>query len=181
VVVLGLDLYNGNANQVNGFTNGTGATFPVLMYASSQALTYGAGTSDFYVIGIDGVVKYLSRWYDEGELQSHLDTLTSTPEERPRVFPMTFNLEQNFPNPFNPSTSIRYELRTERKLDVTLTIYNLLGVHVRTLVSEQQGSGFHEVTWDGRDDSNIKALGGAYFYTLQAGEFTQTRRMILLP
>jgi len=161
------------------------------MYASSVAFLYGAGTSDFFVIGIDGKVKYISRWYNETELQSNLDTLTSAPGERPRAFPMNFNLEQNYPNPFSAngnsvggstlSTTIRYEIRSDEKLDVTLTIYNLLGVPVRTLVNKVQGSGFYEVSWNATDHANKQVPAGAYFYTLQAGDLKQTRRIILLP
>ncbi|HEX7574118.1 MAG TPA: LamG-like jellyroll fold domain-containing protein [Bacteroidota bacterium] len=84
-----------------------------------------------------------------------------------------FVLSQNFPNPFNPSTTIRYGL--PRGADVTLVVYNALGQEVARLVDTHQESGYHEVRFDG-----MNLASGVYFYRLRAGEFTQTRRLMLL-
>jgi len=92
--------------------------------------------------------------------------------------PRTFALEQNFPNPFNPSTRIRYAI--SRAGRVTLKIYSLLGQQVRTLVDQEQNPDFHEVRWDGRNDSGVVMPTGIYFYQIRAGNEVATRRMLFL-
>jgi len=89
------------------------------------------------------------------------------------VIPKSFTLHQNYPNPFNPITTLRYDLPQES--DVTLTIYDITGRMVQTLVNELQQSGMKKVIWNASDVSS-----GVYIYRIQAGNFTQTRKMILL-
>ena len=89
------------------------------------------------------------------------------------VIPKSFTLHQNYPNPFNPITTLRYDLPQET--DVTLTIYDITGRMVQTLVNELQQSGMKKVIWNASDVSS-----GVYIYRIQAGNFTQTRKMILL-
>ncbi len=92
--------------------------------------------------------------------------------------PDKFALAQNFPNPFNPLTAIRYSVRDRSK--VTLTVYNLLGQEVRTLVDEMQEPGYRQVQWDGRDHHGRTVSSGLYLYRLRAGNFVQTKKMILM-
>lgn len=92
--------------------------------------------------------------------------------------PETFGLEQNHPNPFNPSTVIRYHL--PQGMRVTLTVYNLLGQTVRTLVNREQPAGSHAVMWDGRDRLGRDVPSGVYLYRLAGDGFVETRKMILL-
>lgn len=89
-----------------------------------------------------------------------------------------FELHQNYPNPFNPETVIRYRLPSPT--DVNLDIYNLLGEKIKPLVSRKQPTGFHQVKWDGRDDSGIPVAGGVYLYRLKAGGTIQSKKMILM-
>ena len=84
-----------------------------------------------------------------------------------------YNLSQNYPNPFNPTTTIQYDL--QRSQHVTLTVYNILGEQVATLVNSIQSAGEHRLQFDG---ANL--TGGVYFYKLESGDFSETRRMILL-
>ncbi len=84
-----------------------------------------------------------------------------------------FNLYQNYPNPFNPSTSIEYRVGSDEY--VTLKVYDLLGREVAILVDEYAPAGRYEVDFDGS-----KFSSGVYFYRLQAGEFRETRKMVLL-
>ncbi len=93
-------------------------------------------------------------------------------------FPQDFVLESNFPNPFNPSTSIRFRLLRESR--VTLEIFNVLGQRVRVLLDRALPGGIHEVVWDGKSDTGAAVGSGFYFYRLRAGDFSQTRRMLLM-
>lgn len=92
--------------------------------------------------------------------------------------PTTFELFQNYPNPFNPVTKIRYQL--PEATDVCLSIYNLLGQRIRTLVDWHQEAGYHIVMWDGKDENGSKVASSIYLYHIQAGDFRETRRMVLL-
>lgn len=92
--------------------------------------------------------------------------------------PAAFELRQNYPNPFNPSTTIAYLLPTRAK--VALNIYNLLGQEVRNLVKGDQAPGLQQVQWDGRDNHGNTVASGIYIYRIVAGDFTATRKMILL-
>jgi hypothetical protein len=89
-----------------------------------------------------------------------------------------FYLEQNFPNPFNPETHISYQLTSVS--DVTLTIYDLLGREIKTLVSKEQSSGNYTVTWDGKDDLGNAVSTGFYIYTLKTGNFLQSKKMLMI-
>ncbi|MCG8604510.1 FG-GAP-like repeat-containing protein [bacterium] len=94
------------------------------------------------------------------------------------AIPSRFTLYQNAPNPFNPSTSIRFDLATAS--EVVLEIHDLLGRRQRTLLKGVRPAGSHEVVWDGLDDLG-KAIGsGQYFYTLRAGDFHETRKLLLV-
>ncbi len=99
-------------------------------------------------------------------------------EEENNALPDQFALLNNFPNPFNPSTTIIYQLA--RPAHVTLTIWNIRGQKIRTLVEETKPRGTYEVKWDGKDEQGLVVPAGLYFYRLQAGGFSMTRRMILL-
>jgi hypothetical protein len=91
--------------------------------------------------------------------------------------PATFDLSQNYPNPFNPTTNIRYQL--PQTVNVTLVIYNMLGQEVRKLVNGEQPAGYHTVVWDGRDKAGRPVPSGVYYYRLQAGSFTETKKMVV--
>ncbi len=89
-----------------------------------------------------------------------------------------FNLYQNYPNPFNPATTIRYSIpKSER---VTITVYNILGQKIRTLISQKQSVGDHQVIWDGRDDGGHEVASGVFIYQLRAGEYVDVKKMVLM-
>lgn len=92
--------------------------------------------------------------------------------------PTEFVLKQNYPNPFNPETMIEYEL--PRATKVKLTIHNVLGQLVRTIIQNEQVSGTHQVCWDGKNDQGLQLPNGVYIYRLVADQFTQQRKCILL-
>jgi hypothetical protein len=91
---------------------------------------------------------------------------------------LSLALHQNAPNPFNPTTTIRYS--TSGKARVSIRIYNGAGQLVRTLVDQLADPGGHVVTWDGLSNSGKPVSSGVYFYRLASGDFSQTRKMVLL-
>ena len=92
--------------------------------------------------------------------------------------PMEFALHQNYPNPFNPLTTLRYDL-SEQSL-VNIIIYDMLGREVKTLVNTTQDAGFKSVIWNATNDYGKPVSAGVYLYQIQAGEFVQTNKMVLL-
>ncbi len=101
-----------------------------------------------------------------------LNTGSVSVDEKPSK-PESYTLSQNYPNPFNAATLIKYEIT--RPSDVRIEIYDLLGNKVETLVSEYQEAGTHSVVWNGKDSPS-----GVYFYKIKAGNFSDSRRMLLL-
>jgi hypothetical protein len=94
---------------------------------------------------------------------------------------VSFELSQNFPNPFNPVTSIQYTVSgSHNDIHASLKIYNILGQQVRKLVDEPQKPGSYQVSWNGKDDRGNDVSSGIYFYTLTAGNYRNTRKMVYL-
>ena len=87
-------------------------------------------------------------------------------------------LAQNYPNPFNPQTTISYSIAKDR--DVELAMYNVSGQRVWTLVNEDKRQNAYEVVWNDRDDRGNPVASGVYFYKLIAGDFTASKKMLLL-
>jgi flagellar hook assembly protein FlgD len=101
-----------------------------------------------------------------------VDVVTGISKEG-QMIPTTYALKQNYPNPFNPNTIINYQLPMTN--DVELSIYNLLGQKVSTLVHERQQVGYHQVEWDASRFSS-----GIYYYKIEAGNFQDVKKMILI-
>jgi hypothetical protein len=94
------------------------------------------------------------------------------------LIPEVFALQQNYPNPFNPITQIKYDL--PENSFVNIIIYDMLGRQVRTLVNQTQDAGFKSVLWNAIDSFGSPVSAGVYLYQIQAGEFVQTKKMVLL-
>jgi hypothetical protein len=94
------------------------------------------------------------------------------------ALPTNFELSQNVPNPFNPTTQMMFALPKASK--VNLTIYNVLGQRVTTLVDDFMNAGYQTVTWNGTDYSGREVSSGVYFYRLSTDQFTDTKKMLLL-
>ncbi len=95
-----------------------------------------------------------------------------------KTVPLTYALHQNFPNPFNPTTDIMFDIPKDGF--VNLTIYNLTGQKVKTLVSRELNGGYHEVRWNGTNEHGAAVATGVYFYRLEAGSYQATKKMVLL-
>ena len=92
--------------------------------------------------------------------------------------PVDFALNQNYPNPFNPSTTLSFAIPEQGNMN--LKVYDILGRHVKTLASGNYAPGNYSIIWDATDDSGHMVSAGLYFYRIQAGKFSATKRMMLL-
>jgi hypothetical protein len=90
----------------------------------------------------------------------------------------SFDLGQNFPNPFNPVTEIDYSV--ERKTHVNISVFNILGQKVATLVDGEKDAGKYEAVWEGIDDNGDQVASGIYFYKMYTTDFVETRKMVLM-
>jgi len=95
-----------------------------------------------------------------------------------RALPLNTTLAQNFPNPFNPETTIQFDLAAETT--VSLRVYDMTGQVVRTLVSANRSAGTYTELWNGTNEQGVKVGSGVYFYELKAGAFSSKKKMTLL-
>jgi hypothetical protein len=109
----------------------------------------------------------------EGNLRYHGVVFASA-----STVPGSYALLPNYPNPFNPTTAIGYQ--TPEAGHVTLTIYNVVGQEVRTLVDAHQDAGSYTIMWDSKDNNGQHLNSGVYFCTMKAGDFSDTRKMVLM-
>ena len=107
-----------------------------------------------------------------------LNNVTTSSTSEGLSLPETYALHQNYPNPFNPETNIDYDLADESM--VSLKVYDMKGILVKTLLSEKQSSGYKTVKWDGTSDFGQKVSAGLYLYRIQTEGFTTTKKMALL-
>lgn len=122
------------------------------------------------VTGANGVKVTQTKNITSGLLEPKMIAENAIPEE--------FILGSNYPNPFNPSTTLQYGLK--ENTHVVLTIYNMLGQEVRTLVNEVQTAGYKAVQWDGKNNAGTQVPSGIYIYKLQAGSFVSSKKMLLV-
>ena len=94
------------------------------------------------------------------------------------VIPDKFELGQNYPNPFNPTTTLEYGV--PNRSHVRIEVFNILGQSIRTLVDEEKSAGRYQSVWDGTDKSGHSVSSGVYLYRITAGEFVQSKKMLLL-
>jgi hypothetical protein len=155
---------------------GTYGYLPVYLDDPESARDEGADVGEWLTVRVNGQgTDSQVKWTAFGDLrQLDLQAVSAVAAGTPRVFA----LGSNYPNPFNPSTTISYDLPKETM--VSLSIHNAAGQRVRDLVTEVQAAGSYAVEWDGRDDAQSAVASGAYFYRMEAGEFQQTRRMMLV-
>ncbi len=121
-------------------------------------------------------------YYDDFSVNALDQVVTSVPGSGPTplgsVVPADYKLSQNFPNPFNPTTSINYDL--PKSSVVKIEIYNIVGQRMKTLVNELQAAGKWSVQWNGNDDAGVHVASGIYFYRLETPNAVLTQKMVLL-
>jgi len=130
---------------------------------------------------VQGVQSFFSQFL--AQAGGFASVLIKAPEEQLAVEKATerslqFRLEANYPNPFNPSTEIRYEIPSP--LPVKLVVFDLLGREVKVLVDGIQSPGEHRISWDGRNSTGQNVGSGTYLIRLDAGDYTQTQKLILV-
>jgi hypothetical protein len=149
--------------QITRSTFGNGAT------ASSNAAHQLKGTVGQPTIGVTQhttLRHQIGFWYQIPQLPTSVETISTE-------MPLEYRLEQNFPNPFNPATTIRFALRARG--EVTVRIFDLLGGEITTLLKEELPAGVHQLTFEATE-----LPSGMYFYQLVTKEFLQTRKLLLV-
>ena len=148
-----------NSWQKIGFVAGHGTTTLANSYAFTDQPN-GGGTYDYRLKQID------------------LDGKFHFSATREIIIPSKFALHQNHPNPFNPETTIGFELPASAP--VTIEIYNMLGQKIATILNERRPAGFQKVIWNGKDDFGRQVGSGVYFYRIQSERFEATKKLVLL-
>ena len=132
---------------------------------------------DFLDHGIQ-IIKKSTVSYDIKVVIGELDYVQKMSDEILENIPSDFSLSQNYPNPFNPVTKLDYNLPL--RSSVNISIYNVLGQEIKTLVNGVKEYGYHSVTWNGRDELGREMSSGVYFVRITSQGFTKTRKMLLV-
>lgn len=166
-------LVNGSPLDPSAFYSVTANEFLLAAFQDFLGITIDPASIQLYedVAEVQVVANYISSL---GTISPQSgDRILTDLEHEGEIAPLKFALEQNYPNPFNPATSIQFSLSSNA--DVSLKIYNMLGEEISVLVDQELKAGIYTFNWDAKGLSS-----GIYFYKLDAGEFSQTRKMMLL-
>ncbi|MBK7630837.1 MAG: T9SS type A sorting domain-containing protein [Ignavibacteriales bacterium] len=160
---------SGTTSKVGGeLVNSSGTVVAVNNSTSSNPFILTAPSAGTYTVNA-GYKNPSRNWGST----SAVITVTGVDEELIGLKPEAFTLYSNYPNPFNPSTKIRYAI--PQSAFTTLKVYSILGQEVATLINEEKTPGVYEVNFDG-----LNLASGTYIYKLQAGDFVETKKMVLL-
>ena len=198
-----MDVADGISQQVDlSFRQRTGTTYPLLLQASTVGALYGFTQHNYAVIDHEGILRYRSvgavaRRFDEQVIRQHielalgnlgsvllagdkgLEQLEATAGlEMSDGQPGNFELERNYPNPFNSGTVIPFSLSSET--EVHLQVFDVLGRPVVNLVVGRLQTGRYRVNWEGRDAGGQPVPSGIYFYRLRSGTRAESRKMTLV-
>ena len=175
-------------SRVQSFITQNSISYPILMDTDGYVyMQYkGSNFSKFapfprdVIIDKEGKILYYSKAYHPKAMINVITdylNITSLSDTRTDVI-SSFTLYRNYPNPFNPVTTIDYQIK--KTTYVELFIYTPLGKKIKTLVNTYRNSGNYSVTWDGTNDEGIKLSSGVYICQLKAGNFVQTKEILLL-
>ena len=201
--MIGVDVADGISQQVDLiFRQGTGTTYPLLLQASTVGALYGFTQHNYAVINHEGILRYRSvgavaRRFNEQVIRQHIEqaldnlgtVLLAGDKEREQLEatagleisdgqPRNFELERNYPNPFNSGTVIPFSLFSEA--EVHLQVFDVLGRPVVNLVVGRLQTGRYRVNWEGRDTGGQSVSSGIYFYRLSSGNRAESRKMTLV-
>jgi len=148
----------------------------ILVY-STEANRFLSAGSLVSIAGATGIVSVATATFDARPVTVAVDSTTGV-DDPSTTLPTEFALHANYPNPFNPGTTIEYDL--PRQASVEIVVYNIAGQKVRTLVNGNISAGQHAAVWDGRDAGGSRVSSGIYIYRITAGDFVRSRKMLLL-
>ena len=171
----------GKDTYINSLSNWTGDTNTPVCADSSPYNTWSnwnASQRDLFVLDQDGSLIYQQNI--TSGIPSELEELiiNNLNTDIFDVNSKSFRLNQNYPNPFNPITTLSYEL--SKNAFVNVSVYDINGSAVRTLVNSYQNSGFNTIQWDAKNDFGYLVAAGVYIYTIQTNEFNDTKKMIFV-
>ena len=176
----------GYEDSDNSFTSGLGSNGDEIVFADPQNNSLVVILEATLEVEIDDEDVILSQSFDgngvgcytvptPGEANSECITLST---KNNLITPTSFTLHQNYPNPFNPVTTLRYDLPEGGF--VNITIYDMLGNVINQLVNKVQNSGYKSIQWNATNNQGQPVSAGVYLYSIEAGDFRQTKKMILL-
>jgi len=145
----------------------TDTFFTDTSWGSQPTDTYQYALTSIHTNGVESIASY-----------SQTLVKTLTPAD-PEILPTVTQLQNNFPNPFNPTTTIHFST-TENSVKTELTIYNMKGQKVKTLINEHLSAGYHSIEWSGKDDTGSEVASGLYFYKMKAGKYNSIKKMLML-
>jgi hypothetical protein len=145
---------------------GQGSVTHQTIYSYTDNTVLSAETYDYRLADVD---------YDGNKVYHSMTVMGVSPND---VVPETFTLYPAYPNPFNPTTNIRYDLPEDAL--VSITIYDIMGRSIRSLVNSKQTAGYRSIQWNATNDAGSPVSAGIYLYMIQAGEFRQAKKMVLL-
>ena len=198
-----MDVADGISQQVDlSFRQRTGTTYPLLLQASTVGALYGFTQHNYAVIDHEGILRYRSvgavaRRFNEQVIRQHIEealdnldaAILAGDKEREQLEataglemsegqPRNFELESNYPNPFNSGTVIPFSLSSET--EVHLQVFDVLGRPVVNLVVGRLQIGLYRVNWEGRDAGGQPVSSGIYLYRLNSGNRAESRKMTLV-
>ena len=198
-----MDVADGISQQVDlSFRQRTGTTYPLLLQASTVGALYGFTQHNYAVIDHEGILRYRSvgavaRRFNEQVIRQHIEealdnldaAILAGDKEREQLEataglemsegqPRNFELERNYPNPFNSGTVIPFSLSSET--EVHLQVFDVLGRPVVNLVVGRLQIGLYRVSWEGRDAGGQPVPSGIYLYRLSSGKRAESRKMTLV-
>jgi hypothetical protein len=156
--LISLDVRNGNNQNFTGFD--------------------ATGNPNLTCIDVDDSGWSDANWTGIDTWTSFSTDCTTMPVSEEPIIVTEFKLHEAYPNPFNPTTRISYDLPEDA--NVSITIYDLMGRKVRTLVSEQVSAGYHSAMWNAKNDLGASVSAGVYIYTISANDYRDVKKMILL-
>jgi len=173
--LLGYHIYRSNTEQLDDAHMANMQIIPATNTSETTVYTYVDENVE------PGTYHYWLEYVDLDLTSGFHGPVTITLEEEPVLPPEVYvtRLQQNFPNPFNPETTIKYSLENDVE-NMSIKIYNILGQEVRTLKSGPHAKGEFTVVWDGRDNSGRNATSGIYFYRMSTPTYNQVHKMMLL-
>ena len=165
---------NGNSVSVWVYADGEAPTDTASYTFTTNNVTLGTAAPELHILGAtddDSSAVHIDEiWYNE------TPTAMGISDDVPIA--SSYKLGQNYPNPFNPTTHIRFNI-PETGL-VNITIYDMLGRQVKTLINNTQDAGYRSIIWDATNDYGKPMSAGIYLYQIQTGDFIQTKKMVLL-